>query len=66
MTKQRVKQAAAIRGIYFSGEKKWLNSTVGYGYEFFTHNGMGFRQADTLVGAYRQVMQFSRLKGGEM
>lgn len=61
MTIKRVKQAAACRGIYFSGERKWLNNTVGYGYEFFAPTG-GFRQADTLEGSYRQVMEFPRLR----
>lgn len=61
MTIKKVQKAAALRGIYFSGEKKWLNSTVGYGYEFWTPNGTGFRQADTLEGSYRQVMEFERL-----
>lgn len=61
MTIKRVQKAAALRGIYFSGEKKWLNNTVGYGYEFWTPNGTGFRQADTLAGSYRQVMEFERL-----
>lgn len=63
MTVERVRRAAELRGIYFSGEKKWLNSTVGYGYEFYTPNGYGFRQADTLDGAYRAVMRFKKIKG---
>jgi hypothetical protein len=62
MTIKRVKQAAACRGIYFSGERKWLNNTVGYGYEFYTPNGCGFRQADTLEGSYRQVMEFPKVR----
>jgi hypothetical protein len=62
MTIKRVKQAAACRGIYFSGERKWLNNTVGYGYEFYTPNGCGFRQADTLNGSYIQIMEFPRLR----
>ena len=61
MTVARVKKAAALRGIRFAGEKKWLNNMVGYGYEFFTPNGTGFRQAGTLIGAYRQVMVFKKL-----
>lgn len=65
MTIQRCKDAAYIRGIYFSGEKKWLNSMVGYGYEFFAPNGYGFRQSDTLEGSYRQIMEFPRLKANE-
>ena len=65
MTKQKVINAARLRGIYFSGERKWLNNTVGYGYELFTPNGCGFRQADTLAGSYRQIMEFPKLKKGE-
>lgn len=61
MTKKRVKQVAQARGIYFSGERRWLNNTVGYGYEFLTPNGMGFRQSDTLAGAYRQIMEFEKI-----
>ena len=62
MTIKRVKQAAACRGIYFEGKRKWLNNTVGYGYEFYAPNGCGFRQADTLEGSYRQIMEFPRLR----
>ena len=62
MSTATVKQAAYIRGIYFSGEKKWLNSTVGYGYEFYTPNGTGFRQTDTLAGAYKLVMEFPKIE----
>lgn len=62
MTVKRCKQAAYIRGIYFSGERKWLNNTVGYGYEFFSPNGTGFRQADTLNGSYRQIMEFPKAR----
>ena len=61
MTIERVKQAAWLRGMYFSGEKRWLNNTVGYGYEIFSPNGVGFMQADTLEGIYRFVMKFKRL-----
>lgn len=64
MTVRRVKQAAAIRGIYFSGVKKWLNNVVGYGYGFYAPDGRGYLQADTLTGAYKQVMSFDRLKKG--
>lgn len=64
MTIARVKRSAEVRGIYFSGEKKWLNSTVGYGYEFFSPSGYRFFQVDTLEGSYRQIMRFSK-KGVE-
>ena len=62
MTKERVMKAAAIRGIRFYPQKRWLNNTVGYGYEFFTPNGRGFRQADTLDGIYKEIMEFPRIK----
>lgn len=61
MTIRRVKEAAWLRGIYFDGEKRWLNNTVGYGYEIFSPNGTGFMQADTLDGIYKYVMKFERL-----
>lgn len=61
MTKDKVKKAAALRGIRFDTKKKWLNNTVGYGYEFYTPNGYGFRQADTLEGIYRAVMEFPKI-----
>ena len=60
MTIQRVKRAAKLRGIYYEGKRKWLNNTVGYGYEFSTPNGTGFRQSSTLAGSYRQVMEFPK------
>lgn len=63
MTVAAVQKAAALRGIRFEGKKKWLNNTVGYGYEFLTPNGTGFRQADNLLGAYWQVMKFDKIKG---
>ncbi len=62
MTRAQVIRAAELRGIYFIAEKKWLNNTVGYGYEFFTPNGTGFRQADTLHGIYRSIMEFPKEK----
>ena len=62
MTIKQVQRAASLRGIYFTGEKKWLNTQVGYGYEFFTPNGTGFRQSDTLAGAYKQIMEFDKIK----
>lgn len=62
MTIERVQRAAELRGIYFSGEKKWLNSTVGYGYEIYSPNGYGFFQADTLEGLYRYIMRFRKVE----
>ena len=61
MTIKRCQKAAALRGIYFRGERKWLNTQVGYGYEFFTPNGCGFRQSNTLDGAYKQIIEFPKL-----
>lgn len=65
MTKARCKQAAECRGIYFEGKRKWLNNTVGYGYEFWTPSGGSFRQADTLEGSYKQIMQFPKIRKGD-
>lgn len=65
MTKARCKLAAECRGIHWYGERKWLNSMVGYGYEFFTPNGTGFRQADTLEGSYKQIMEFPKIRKGD-
>ncbi len=62
MTIKRVQRAAELRGIFFNGKRKWLNSMVGYGYEFFTPNGYGFRQCNTLDQAYRSVMSFPKLR----
>lgn len=53
MTKERVKQAAWIRGLYFDGERRWLNNTVGYGYEIY--NGETFEQATTLNEVYELI-----------
>lgn len=61
MTVKRVAQAAWLRGIYFDGEKKFRNCTVGYAYEFLTPNGRGFYQADTLTGAYKKIMEFPKI-----
>lgn len=60
MTIERVQRAAELRGIYFSGEKKWLNSTVGYGYEIHSPSGWNFFQADTLEGIYRKIMEYPK------
>lgn len=62
MSGERVEKAAEIRGIYFAGVKHWLNSMVGYGYEFYTPDGRGFFQSDTLEGAYREIMQYPKVK----
>lgn len=62
MTRAQVIRAAELRGIYFTAKKKWLNNTVGYGYEFFTPTGVSFRQTDTLKGIYRCIMEFPKVK----
>ena len=62
MTIKRVQKAAELRGIHFDGQRKWLNNTIGYGYEFWTPNGCGFRQADTLQGSYKQIMEFPKMR----
>ena len=62
MTGKRVERAAEIRGINFVAERRWLNSTVGYGYEFFTPSGRGFFQSDTLDGAYRKIMEYPKVR----
>ena len=62
MTKERVKQAAYIRGIYFDGVKRYRNCMVGCAYEIYTPNGRGFYQADTLAGLYNYIMTFEKIK----
>lgn len=62
MTTKRVERAAEIRGIYFNPTRHWINSMVGYGYEFYTPDGRGFFQADTLNGVYRKIMTYPRKK----
>lgn len=61
MTSKRVSDAAWRRGILFDGEKRWLNNTVGYGYEVYI-NGRGFVQSDNLNGIYRIIMNYPRLE----
>ena len=63
MNTERVKRAATIRGMKFSGEKKFRNSWAGVSYEIFSPDGRRFLQADTLDGIYRFVMEFSKRKG---
>ena len=60
MTKEKVRRAAELRGIYFDGVKKWRNSMVGYGYEINLLDG-GFMQADTLDGIYRTIMKYNKV-----
>ena len=61
MTIKRVQAAAWLRGIYFDGEKKFRNSMIGNAYEFFTPNGRGFFQSDTLTGVYRKIMEYPKI-----
>ena len=61
MTKARCIHAAALRGIWFDGEKKWLNSLVGYGYQCWSPNGTQLFQSNTLAGIYRFIMEFEKL-----
>jgi hypothetical protein len=66
MTIERVQQAAWIRVIYFSGDKKWRNNTVGYAYEVMTPNG--FDQSTTVNGIYKAVTVYPviRNRKGEL
>ena len=57
MTIKRVEKAAEIRGMYFDGEKKWRNNTVGYGYEIWLPFG-GFVQSDSLNGMYKAIRKY--------
>lgn len=59
MTIKRVKQAAATRGIYFDGKKRFLNNVVGIGYEVYI--GYRFIQADTLEGLYKMIMTIPKI-----
>lgn len=58
MTIKRVQRAAELRGIYFDGEKRWLNNVVGCCYECYV--GWRFIQADTLDGLYRRIMEVEK------
>jgi len=62
MTVKRVQAAAAARGMFFNGVKKWQNNVVGYGYFMFVPGGCGFIQADTLTGLYKTVMKYPKTK----
>lgn len=62
MTIERIQQAAWIRGIYFSGQKQWLNNMVGYGYGFYVPNGVRWCMCQTLDGAYRMIMQYPKIR----
>lgn len=62
MTIARVKRAAEIRGIRFDGKKRFINNMIGYGYHIDSPSGWTFRQADSLEGIYRMIMEFPKLK----
>lgn len=64
MTIKRVQRAAEIRGIYFYENKKFLNSTVGVGYEILTPDGRGFFQTDNLDSLYREIKKYPVIKKG--
>ena len=64
MTIEKVRRTAALRGMRFSGEKKFRNSWAGISYEIFSPDGRRFLQADTLDGIYRFVMEFPKRSGG--
>ena len=62
MTVKRVQAAARARGLYFDGERKWINSMIGYGYEIYVGDSkFGWLHADTLNGLYDMLQQFPRL-----
>lgn len=63
MTIERVKKAAARRGIYFDGEKTWRNSTIGYAYELSI--GWRFVQCDTLEQCYKILQAYQIDKEAE-
>lgn len=58
MTIKRTQKAAARRGIYFDGIKKYRNNMVGVAYEIYTPDGRGFFQADTIQGLYNEIMTY--------
>lgn len=60
MTIKRTQAAAARRGLYFDGVKKWINNCIGFGY--VCHTPRGFLQADTISGFYNLVLQFPVIK----
>lgn len=58
MTKKAVMRAAKRRGIFFTGEKKFLNTLVGVGYSCFSPSGRGILQSATLEGMYGLIKEF--------
>ena len=63
MTIKKCKDAAYVRGIYFSGKKHWLNNMVGYGYDFYgpDYCGAPLHMTNNLEDAYRLIKQYPRL-----
>lgn len=64
MTTIRVQKAAALRGMKFSGEKKFRNTWAGRSYEIVSPDGRNFLQSDTLMGIYRFIMRYPLIKKG--
>lgn len=60
MTINRVQRAAELRGLFFDGCKRWINSGIGYGYTILTPRG--FYSADRLEAIYRRVMEYPRIE----
>ena len=56
MTKERMMKAAARRGIYTNGEKRWRNTMVGYAYELSI--GWRWAQCETLEQCYRIIQEY--------
>ncbi len=59
MKRNRIKEYAYNSGLYFSGEKIFRNTMIGYAYEIYIP-GKGFFQADTLEGIYKAVKQYRK------
>ena len=60
MTIKRVQRAADLRGLFFDGCKRWINSGIGYGYTILTPRG--YFSADRLEAVYRHVMEYPRVE----
>jgi hypothetical protein len=61
MTIARIQKAAALRGMTFTGEKKFRNTWAGFAYEIFSPSGQNFIQSDTLSGIYEFVMHYPKI-----
>ena len=60
MTIERVKKAAAIRGMRFDGKKRFINNLMGFGYFVQVSTG-AFLEADTLSGLYSLILKYPRI-----